>query len=106
VVAWGELRPNPHAFPELMAWDKAQHFVAYFGLALLAALGWGRRVRARYILAALLLLGGVLEILQSLVGRDAEWLDMAANTAGAVTGLGAGFLLLTAARLVDARRGE
>jgi VanZ family protein len=107
VVAWGELAgPPQHDFPPFLLWDKAQHFTAYFGLALLAALGWGRRMRARAILGAVLLLGGVLEILQAFVGRDAQWLDMGANTLGAVTGLGLGFLMLQAARLVDAKRGD
>jgi VanZ family protein len=107
VVAWGELAGPPQEdFPSFLLWDKAQHFTAYFGLALLATLGWGRRIRARVILGAVLLLGGVLEILQAMVGRDAQWADMAANTIGAVTGLGLGFLLLRAARLVDAKRGD
>jgi VanZ family protein len=105
VVTWGELAGPPQQdFPQFLLWDKAQHFTAYFGLALLATLGWGRHIRARVILAAVLALGGVLEILQAFVGRDAQWLDMGANTLGAVTGLGLGFLLLQAARLVDAKR--
>ena len=107
VVIWGELAGPPQQdFPQILLWDKAQHFTAYFGLALLATLGWGRRLRARLILGAVLLLGGVLEMLQAYVGRDAQWADMAANTLGAVVGLGLGFLLLQAARLVDARQGD
>lgn len=108
IVAWGELAgpQQQHDFPQLLSWDKAQHFTAYFGLALLATLGGGRRFRASHILAAVLLLGAVMEILQTFVGRDTEWLDMAANTIGAVTGLGLGFLMLRVARLVDARRGD
>ena len=88
VVAWGELKPDPTPLPDFLFWDKAQHFTAYFGLALLATLGWGRSIRARFILAGVLALGGSLEILQAFVGRDAEWADMGANTLGAVTGLG------------------
>lgn len=104
VVTWGELlAPQQPELPSFLLWDKAQHFTAYFGLALLATLGWGRRIRATVILGAVLLLGGVLEILQAYVGRDAQWLDMAANTVGAVIGLGLGFLMLRVARLVDAR---
>ena len=104
VVIWGELAGPPQQdFPQFLLWDKAQHFTAYFGLALLAALGWGRHIRASLILGAILFLGGALEILQAYVGRDAQWLDMGANTLGAVSGLGLGFLLLQAARLVDAR---
>ena len=38
------------------------------------------------MLLGVILLGGALEILQSLTGRDAEWLDQLANSLGAVTG--------------------
>jgi VanZ family protein len=106
VVAWGELKPDPTPLPDFLFWDKAQHFTAYFGLALLATLGWGRTVKARFILAGVLALGGTLEILQAFVGRDAEWADMGANTLGAVAGLSLGLLMLRAARLVDAKRGD
>jgi VanZ family protein len=45
----------------------------------------------------------MLEVVQGLVGRDAEWLDEAANTAGAIAGAGLALLFL---RLVGARRSE
>ena len=105
VVTWGELTPHvPDAISELLSWDKAQHFIAYFGLTGLAMLVWGGRRPALLLLAAMLAVGGGLEILQSFVGRDAEWSDMAANTLGALTGavLALGFLRLVT--LVDARR--
>ncbi len=40
VVVWGELTPHPPSVVNHF-WDKSQHFIAYFGLALLATLGWG-----------------------------------------------------------------
>ena len=85
VVAWGELTPRP---PEVAThfWDKSEHFTAYFGLALLASLAWGLRRSIILVLLGVILLGGALEILQSLTGRDAEWLDELANSLGAVTG--------------------
>ena len=47
VVAWGELTPHPpHLVNDLFGWDKAEHFTAYFGLCLLASLGWGLRALA------------------------------------------------------------
>jgi len=106
VIVWGELTPRPpQEISELLGWDKAQHFTAYFGLALMAVLGWsGRRVFA--LLLAVVALGGTLEILQAFVGRDAEWGDMLANTLGAVTGTILALALLAAARLVDRRRAE
>ena len=86
VVAWGELTPHLPKVAALL-WDKAEHFIAYFGLALLASLGWGLRRSLVFVFAAVVGLGGALEILQSFVGRDAEWGDFFANTLGALTGL-------------------
>lgn len=87
VVTWGELRSQPDEIV-FGYWDKVQHFTAYYGLALLATLAWGRRGRVLAIFLAVIAMGGALEILQSLVDRDAEWLDQLANTVGASFGLG------------------
>jgi VanZ family protein len=96
VVSWGELAPNA---PDMHAPDKVLHFLAYFGLSGLATTAL--RHRRAVILAALALiaLGGALEILQMFTGRDAEWLDEAANTLGVLSGACAGLVLL---RLVGA----
>ncbi len=104
IVIWGELAPPP-ALPDLRLWDKLEHFTAYFGLALMSVLGWSGR-RALRILLAVILLGGVLEILQAYVGRDTEWADMLANTLGALTGTLLALGLLAAARLVDRKRSD
>lgn len=87
VVVWGELTPQPPAMPGPWAWDKLDHFTAYFGLALLASLGWGLRWSLIWVFLAVLAIGGGLEGLQSLVGRDADWNDMFANSIGALAGL-------------------
>jgi VanZ family protein len=73
--------------------DKLLHFTAYFGLAAMAAAGLKSRSSALKAVIALILLGGVLEIVQGLVGRDMSVFDELTNAAGAVVG---GFL----ARLV------
>jgi VanZ family protein len=87
VVAWGELTPHPPQIAdEVFGWDKGEHFTAYFGLALLASLAWGLRRSVLLVLVGVIALGGVLEILQSFTGRDAEWLDELANSLGALTG--------------------
>lgn len=86
-VAWGELTSRPPHLPGPWTWDKLDHFTAYFGLALLATLGWGIRRSVVWILAGVLAIGGSLEGLQALVGRDAEWGDMLANALGATAGL-------------------
>ena len=106
VITWGELTPHPpQEVSELLGWDKAQHFIAYFGLALMGVLGWAGR-RAWMVLLAVMALGGTLELLQAVVGRDAEWSDMLANTLGAATGTLVALLLLRTARLVDRRHGD
>jgi VanZ family protein len=100
VVIWGELTPHP---PTIHASDKFLHFLAYFGLAGLASTAL--RYRRAVILAALglIALGGALEILQLFTGRDAEWLDEAANTVGVLTGTCTGLLFV---RLVGASEPE
>ena len=86
VVVWGELTPHPPKAAQ-MFWDKAEHFIAYFGLTLLAALAWGLRRSVVWVFFGMVALGGALEIIQSFVGRDAEWGDFLANDLGALTGL-------------------
>ena len=99
VVIWGELTPHPPSL-EVETSDKLLHFLAYFGLAAIAATALGRGRRLAYAVFGLIVLGGLLEILQSFTGRDAEWLDEMANSLGAVLGALAGLLFL---RLVRSR---
>lgn len=67
--------------------DKVAHFVS-FGLVLWA-MGVLFRRRSRLALAAAaIVLGAVIEILQALVGRDAELLDVAADALGVLAALG------------------
>jgi len=60
VVVWGELTPHPPKLAALL-WDKAEHFIAYFGLTLLASLGWGLRRSLVFVFIAVVALGGALE---------------------------------------------
>ena len=66
--------------------DKAVHFSTYFLLAF-----WFVSLAARKRLAAVtavIALGGVLELLQGLTpARQPEWLDLLANTSGALLAL-------------------
>jgi VanZ family protein len=87
VVVWGELKPSAHG-PE--GWDKLLHFLAYFGLAGLAAVAFGRIRAALWAGLALAAFGGLLEIVQSFVGRDAEWGDELANVIGVCAGVAVG----------------
>ena len=103
VVAWGELTPHPPKAAALL-WDKAEHFIAYFGLTLLASLAWGLRRSLIWVFLGLVALGGAMEIIQSFVGRDAEWDDFFANSLGALAGLGVAvfYLMIPRRRLVAA----
>ena len=94
LIAWGELTPNPPQMSGLLGWDKADHFIAYFGLASMATLVIGRKPRLTWAILAVILLGGALEILQAFTGRDPDILDFAANTLGALTGTLTGALFL------------
>ena len=94
VIAWGELTPDPPQLSGLLAWDKADHFIAYFGLASMATLAIGLRPRLAAAITGIVLLSGALEILQAFTGRDAELMDFLANSLGALTGSLAGALLL------------
>jgi VanZ family protein len=97
VVVWGELTLHPPQIAQLL-WDKAEHFIAYFGLTLLASLAWGLRRSLAWVFAGMVALGGALEIIQSFVGRDAEWGDFFANDLGALTGLVAAVVYLAIPR--------
>jgi VanZ family protein len=89
VVVWGELKPSTQG-PE--GWDKVLHFTAYFGLAGIATVALGSRRAAMWSALALAVFGGILEIVQGFVGRDAEWGDEFANIVGVCAGLAAGLL--------------
>ena len=85
LVIWGELTPRPPPEVEVSN-DKALHFIAYFGLSAMAAAAvTGRRAALRVGLA-LIVLGGVLEILQGFTGRDMSLYDELANTIGVLVG--------------------
>lgn len=85
LIAWGELTPHPPTFTEHF-WDKSLHFTAYFGLASMATVVLGVRRETLWAVLALILLGGLLEILQGYTGRDPDIYDELANTLGAIGG--------------------
>ncbi len=103
LVVWGELTSHGPSL-ETHVWDKLLHFTAYFGLALIATLAVRADRRIWWILLALIVLGGVLEIVQGMVGRDADFHDEIANSIGALTGALLGWALVSLhARLVGRR---
>ncbi len=89
---------------EFDLWDKALHFTAYAGLAVMTTMSVRADRRAVWWALALVLMGGALEIVQGMTGRDADIFDEIANTLGVIAGLGftwVGIALLRARGLLD-----
>lgn len=86
VVLYFTLKPGPGGGP-FMWWDKAQHFAAYFTLALLAGLAARNWRQAALIALGLAAAGYGLEIAQLYVGRSYDLYDEAANALGCLGGL-------------------
>jgi VanZ family protein len=104
LIIWGELTPHPPDLSSFLAWDKAQHFTAYFGLASMATMVLGLNRRLAFAVLGVILLSGVLEILQGYTGRDPDIFDFIANVIGAISGTAVGALCWVALRgrvLVD-----
>jgi len=109
-VIYGELS-HAHilATLEFDIWDKALHFTAYFGLCLMTTIAVRADRRALWWALGLVALGGLLEILQGLTGRDADIYDELANTLGVLAGLAvawAGIAFLKARKLVEDERAD
>jgi VanZ family protein len=100
LVVWGELRPG--GGDPFHIWDKLLHFTAYFGLMGIAGVALSGRRRVLWAALGLIVLGGALEIIQGMVGRDMSLYDEFANTLGVLAGLAAagGYLRLLGGRLV------
>jgi VanZ family protein len=88
LVVWGELSRGGIG---INVYDKIQHLGAYAILAGLATLATGARKGWLWALLGLVALGGALEIVQGLVGRDADIRDEIANTLGVIVGGSAGW---------------
>jgi VanZ family protein len=75
----GPFRGIEHAF---VPWDKAAHFIAFYGVTLLAFSAFPDRRRLDLAVLATFA-GTAVEVLQLLDGRDAELGDVLADAAGA-----------------------
>lgn len=90
-VCWLSLTPQPPEPPGFLAWDKAQHFIAYGALMF-----WFRQAFRRQWRWPVFLIGlGVgLEFLQGWSGlRTLDPLDMVANSLGVLLGLAITWIL-------------
>jgi VanZ family protein len=82
-VLGGELGP---ASGEPHIWDKTVHFTAYFIVSWLAVTALKSRATALWAMLGLIVMGGALEIVQGLIGRDCSIYDEIANTLGVLAG--------------------
>jgi LPXTG-motif cell wall-anchored protein len=92
--------------PELPStgWDKSNHFLGFFSLALLGLLAYGSSRGKLFF--GLLAFGGLIELLQSLTPyRLADWADLWADGLGVLAGF-ALFALLRRFRAARARTGD
>lgn len=85
-VLWASLAPT-RDLPKVSMWDKAEHAIAYFGLAFLGV--WALPERRLMIAGALLAFGIGIEFAQANMGmgRMGDPLDALANTIGVTGGL-------------------
>ena len=76
---------SPHVLP----WDKAEHFAGFYILAALGAVAFPR-LRAVWLAAGLVALGGAIEVVQGLpmVARDSDVKDWIADTVAVACALG------------------
>ncbi|WP_421736668.1 VanZ family protein [Caulobacter sp.] len=77
---WRALLPDDGGL-SMIPWDKAKHFIVFYVLTALAitALPASRFWRIGVVLLAF---GGLIEVLQAFVGRDAAWGDVLADACG------------------------
>ena len=91
-VVYGELTHDHFAgVLETYFWDKALHFSSYFGLCLMTTVAVRANRNALWWALGLIVLGGALEIVQGMTGRDADIFDELANSFGVLAGLAVGW---------------
>ena len=73
--------------PSYPTGDKIAHFLAFGILLWTFGILVPKQTRIALAMSAVLV-GGLVEVIQGLTGRDAEWLDLAADAAGVATALG------------------
>lgn len=99
-IAVATLTPAPDT--GLPGSDKTYHILAFAALAF--PLAFAGRWPAVPVFVGAVAYGGLIEILQPMTGRTAEWADLYADALGAVLGVGVGFGLRWKLRSAQARR--
>lgn len=91
VCAIGMIGPFQGVEEALIPWDKAAHFVAFYGLTTLLFLAFPFRRRIDLACMAALA-GAAIELAQAMSGRDADAGDILANSLGVCAVLGPTFI--------------
>jgi len=92
VIAYLTLSPSPpQVGAEGLLSDKAYHVIAFAALVFPSALLYARSLI--WVVPAALLFGGVIELIQPYVGREAEVADFVADAVGLGFGLVSGLIL-------------
>ena len=91
LIAIGSVMPGKQ-LPGNLPWDKALHFVGYFGLGFLARMGSDKRP-AWLLIIACITFSLLIEVAQVYIpNRGFEWQDLVANALGVVSGVLVGIL--------------
>jgi hypothetical protein len=87
-TCWSAFRPAAEEINLLLPWDKALHFIGFYGLTGLAAAAFPRR-NLLLLAAGLCAFGVLIEVVQStpFVNRDPEFWDWVADSAGILCAL-------------------
>jgi len=88
VVAGAAVIPREDNPPDPFGWDKANHFVAFYGVALLGAFAFPR-LSAVVLAAWLAGLGAAIEVVQAIpaLHRDGDIVDLLTDVAGVAAAL-------------------
>lgn len=107
VCAIGMIGPFQGVEEAFIPWDKAAHFVAFYGLTTLLFLSFPFRRRIDLACMAVLA-GAAIELAQAMSGRDADVGDILANALGACAVLAPTFIepMRALSRSPSARRAE
>ncbi|RZJ47503.1 MAG: hypothetical protein EON87_00710 [Brevundimonas sp.] len=80
------LGPSTSLEQNVIGFDKVAHFTAFGGVLWAFGVLFPRRTRVQLAIAAVAF-GALTEVLQGMVGRDADLLDLLADTLGIATAL-------------------
>ncbi|AOE50028.1 VanZ family protein [Kangiella sediminilitoris] len=81
----GSVTPGKQ-LPSDLPWDKALHFIGYFGLAFLARMGSDKRP-SWLLIVSCITFSLIIELIQLFIpNRGFEWTDVLANSLGVLTG--------------------